>query len=151
MYIPFLIMIFHAAFFEAVAFHWFFHERMPILAWGHTLLSIYGLVFLLADFRALTLNPVTIAEGKVFISNGLMRRTKIDLNNIAHLHTAVQDETIYHLKVMGNTDELPAFVMEMKELQIIHGIGGFEKKAKYIGVYADDPSSLRMEIESAMK
>lgn len=151
MYIAFLIMIFHAALFEAVAFHWFFHDRVPFLAWGHTILSVYGLLFLLADFRALALNPVRIADGKLYISNGLMKRAKIDLTNIAQLHAAVQDENIFHFKVLGNTDELPAFVIEAKELQIIHGIGGYEKTAKYIGVYADDPTSLRMEIESAMK
>ena len=151
MYIAFLIMIFHAALFEAVAFHWFFHDRVPFLAWGHTILSIYGLLFLLADFRALALNPVQIEDGKLYISNGLMKRAKIDLTNIAQLHAAVQDENIFHFKVLGNIDEQPAFVIEVKELQIIHGIGGYEKKAKYIGVYADDPSILRMEIESAMK
>lgn len=151
MYVPFLVMIFHAALFEAVAFHWYFHDRMPILAWGHTILSIYGLLFLLADFRALSLNPVKIVDGKIYISNGLMKRTKIDLTNIVHIHTTVQDETIYHLKVMGNTDELPAFVIETNQQQIIHTIGGLQKTAKYIGVYADDPSNLRREIELAMK
>lgn len=150
MYIPFLVMIFHAAFFEAIAFHWFFHDRMPILAWVHTVLSIYGLVFLLADFRALTLNPVRIENGKVYLSNGLFKQTKIDLTNIAHLHSSVQEENIYQFKVLGNIDEQPAFVIELKQLQTIHVVGGFEKRTKYIGVYADDPVLLRNEMELAI-
>lgn len=150
MYVPFLVMIFHAAFFEAVAFHWFFHDRMPILAWGHTILSLYGLVFLLADFRALVLNPVRIDNGNLYLSNGLFKQTKIDLNNISTLHLSVQDEEIYHFKVLGNTDEQPDFVIELKELQTIQLVGGFVKKAKYIGVYADEPALLRSEIELAI-
>lgn len=150
MYIPFLVMIFHAAFFEAIAFHWFFHDRMPILAWVHTVLSIYGLVFLLADFRALTLNPVRIENGKVYLSNGLFKQTKIDLTNIAHLHSSIQEENIYQFKVLGNIDEQPAFVIELKQLQTIHVVGGFEKRTKYIGVYADDPVLLRNEMELAI-
>lgn len=126
-------MIFHAALFEAVAFHWFFHDRVPFLAWGHTILSIYGLLFLLADFRALALNPVQIEDGKLYISNGLMKRAKINLTNIVQLHAAVQDENIFHFKVLGNIDEQPAFVIETKELQIIHGIGGFEKRRNILG------------------
>lgn len=150
MYVPFLVMISHAALFEAVAFHWFFHDRMPFLAWGHTVLTIYGLVFLLADFRALTLNPVRIENGNVYLSNGLFKRTKIDLTNIAQLHTSVQDEHVYHFKVLGSTDEKPAFVIELKQLQTIHVVGGFEKKTQYIGVYADAPVRLRSEIELAI-
>lgn len=150
MYVPFLVMIFHAAFFEAVAFHWFFHDRMPILAWIHTVLSLYGLVFLLADFRALVLNPVRIDNGNLYLSNGLFKQTKIDLNNISNLLTSVQDENIYHFKVLGNIDEQPAFVIELKQMQKIQLVGGFEKKAKYIGVYADTPALLRNEIELAI-
>ena len=147
MYVSFLVMIFHAAIFEAVAFHWFFHDRMPILAWGHTILSVYGLIFLLGDFRALVLNPVRIENGNLYLSNGLLRQTKVDLNNISQLHTSVQNETIYHFKVIGNTDEQPAFVIELKQLQTIRLVGGFEKKTKFIGVYADEPVLLRNEIE----
>lgn len=151
MYVPFLVMIFHAALFEGIAFHWFFHDRLPILAWGHTLLSLYGLVFLLADFRALTLNPVRIENGNLYLSNGLLKQTKIDVTNIAHLHKSIEeDKNVYHFKVLGNTDEQPAFVIEMKQLQSIQLVGGFEKKAKYIGVYADAPALLRSEIELAI-
>ena len=38
----------------------------------------------------------------------------------------------------------------MKQLQSIQLVGGFEKKAKYIGVYADAPALLRSEIELAI-
>lgn len=150
MYVSFLVMIFHAALFEAVAFHWFFHDRMPILAWGHTVLSLYGLVFLLADFRALVLNPVLIESGNLYLSNGVLKQTKIKLTNISQLHTSIQDEKIYHFKVLGNTEEQPDFVIELKELQTIQIVGGFEKKAKYIGVYVDTPALLRSEIELAI-
>lgn len=150
MYAAVLVMIFHAALFEAIAFHWFFHDRMPILAWGHTVLSLYGLLFLLADSRALVLNPVRIENGNLYLSNGLLKQTKIDLKNISQLHTSVQDEKIHHFKVIGNTVEQPDFVLELKELQTIQIVGGFEKKAKYIGIYADTPALLRNEIESAI-
>lgn len=150
MYIPMLFMIFHAALFEAIAFHWFFHDRIPVLAWGHTILSLYGLLFLLADFRALILNPVRIENGNLYLSNGLLKQTKIDLKNISQLHTSIQDEEIYHFKVLGNTEEKPDFVLELKELQTIQLVGGFEKRAKFIGVYLDAPALVRSEIESAI-
>ncbi|MER2256371.1 MAG: hypothetical protein ABS933_14925, partial [Priestia megaterium] len=150
MYIPMLFMIFHAALFEAIAFHWFFHDRIPVLAWGHTILSLYGLLFLLADFRALVLNPIRMENGNLYLSNGLLKQTKIDLKNISQLHTSIQDEEIYHFKVLGNTEEQPDFVLELKELQTIQLVGGFEKRAKYIGVYLDAPTLVRSEIESAI-
>lgn len=151
MYVPLLFMIFHAALFEAVAFHWFFHERMPILAWAHTILSVYGLVFLLADFRALALNPAKIEKGQFYLSNGLFKRTKIDLSCIKELHNRMDTEMVYPFKVWGNTDEHPAFIIEMKDVQIIYLIAGFEKKVKYIGVYADEATALRKEIEWALE
>lgn len=133
MYVPVLFMIFHAALFEAIAFHWFFHDRMPILAWGHSVLSLYGLLFLLADSRALVLNPVRIENGNLYLSNGLLKQTKIELKNISQLHTSLQDEKIYHFKVLGNTEEQPDFILELKELQTIQIVGGFEKRQSILG------------------
>ncbi|WP_274310087.1 hypothetical protein [Solibacillus daqui] len=150
MYIPMLIMIFHAATFEAVAFHWFFHDRMPILAWGHTILSIYGIIFLIADARALILNPTKVDGQKLYLSNGLMKRTNFYVGHIEAIHNELDLDEVYHMKVLGNTDEKPAFVLEFTVLQTIHFVGGFEKKVKYLGVYADDAHGLRKQLESYM-
>lgn len=148
MYIPVLLMIFHAAIFEAVAFHWFFHDRMPILAWGHTILSIYGMIFLIADARALILNPTKVDGQKLYLSNGLMKRTSFYVGHIEAIHDALDLDEVYHMKVLGNTDEKPAFVLEFKGPQTIHFVGGFEKKVTYLGVYADDAPGLRKQLES---
>lgn len=151
MYVPFLLMIFHAALFEAVAFHWFFYDRMPFLAWAHTILSIYGLLFLLADYRALKLNPSSIKNGQLYLSNGLFKRTQIDVSDIKKLHAQVEEEKVCPFKVLGNTEEIPSFVIEMNHPQSIYLVGGFEKQSNFIGVYADDPITFRREIETAME
>lgn len=148
MYMAMLIMVFHAATFEAVAFHWFFHDRMPILAWGHTILSIYGLIFLLADARALILNPTKVDGHKLYLSNGLMKRAEIYVGHIEAIHDVLDSKEVYQMKVLGNTDEKPAFVLEFKSPQTIHFVGGFEKKVTYLGVYTDDAHGLRKQLES---
>ncbi|MER1957196.1 MAG: hypothetical protein ABS942_07445 [Solibacillus sp.] len=147
MYVPMLVMIFHAALFEAVAFHWFFHDRLPILAWVHTILSIYGIIFLIADARALVLNPTKLMGQKLYISNGLMKRAAIYVGHIEAIHDAFESDEVYHMKVLGNTDDQPAFVLEFKAPQTIHFVGGFEKKVKYVGVYADDAVALKKQLE----
>ncbi|MGN7477490.1 hypothetical protein ACTHOQ_06515 [Solibacillus silvestris] len=65
--------------------------------------------------------------------------------------SVIENENMHQFKVWGNTEDQPAFVIEMKYEQTIHLIGGIEKKAKYIGIYADDPVTLRREIELAME
>ena len=148
MYIPVLIMVFHAATFEAIAFHWFFHDRMPVLAWGHTILSVYGMIFLLADARALVLNPTRVEGHKLYLSNGLMKRVAIYVGHIEAIHDAFEHESVYHLKVLGNTDEKPAFVLEFKTPQTIQFVGGFEKKVNFLAVYVDDAQGLKKQLEN---
>ncbi len=147
MHIPLLVMVFHAALFEAVAFHWFFHDRLPVLAWAHTILSLYGIIFLIADARALILNPTKLMGHKLYISNGLMKRLSVYVGHIEAIHDTLDSKEVYQMKVFGNIDEQPAFVLEFKTPQTIHFVGGFEKQVKYVGVYADDASALRKQLE----
>lgn len=150
MYIPVLIMVFHAAIFEAVGFHILFHERFPILAWGHTILSVYGLIFLIADFQALRHNPVKIHRNRLYLSNGLLKRASIKMEDIQTIHEQLDNDEIYHFKALGNTDEKPAFVIEMVDEQIIQMAFGLEKKAKFIGIYVDNPLKLKADLKELM-
>jgi len=147
MYIPFVIMIFHACIFEAVAFHWLFHDKWPIVAWIHTLLSAYGLIFLLADFQATRLHPAMIEQGKLYLSTGLMKRTVIDLEQVKEIHQE-DIEGAFKFAVLGNTEEKSSFTIEMKEPQTIYLAMGIEKQARYISVFADEPHALLTAIQN---
>lgn len=146
MYVAFVVMIFHACIFEAVAFHWLFHERWPVVAWVHLAMTVYGLIFILADFHATRLHPAVIQNGKLYLSNGLMKRTTIDLQQIEAIHPKIDAEDVYLFSILGNTEEKPQFILEMKASQTIYVAMGFEKKARYIGIFVDNPEALRKAI-----
>ena len=87
---------------------------------------------------------------KLYISNGLMKRTAIYVGHIEAIHDSLDSKEVYHMKVFGNIDETPAFVLEFKTPQTIHFVGGFEKKVTYVGVYADDAVALRKQLEQSL-
>ncbi len=147
MYVPAIIMIFHACIFEVVAFHWLFYDKWPIVAWIHTLLSAYGLIFLLADFQAMRLHPAVIRQGKLYLSTGLMRRTVIDLEQVKAIHHEEIEEA-FKFDVLGSIEEKPSFTIEMKEPQTIYMLMGLEKQARYISIFADEPHALLTAIQN---
>lgn len=146
MYIPVIVMVFHACIFEAVAFHWLTSDRWPVLAWIHLALTVYGLVFFLADFNATRLHPAVVKQGKLYLANGLMKRTVIDLQQIKAIHQQVEED-VYLFAIMGSGEDKPQFVLEMQQPQTISMMMGIEKQVRFIGIVVDEPLALRQEIE----
>ena len=142
-YVPMFIMLIHAIIIEGIGFHFFFAEKLPLLAWIHKIFSVYGLIFLVADFQALRKNPLFIQHNHLYLSNGLMRNICIDLEDIKQIHDHLEEKKVYHFKALGTTEEKPSFILELKGPQSIHLVGGLTKQVTYIGVYADEPALVK--------
>jgi hypothetical protein len=68
---------------ESVALHLFIQQWSPIVAWIITALDIYGVLWLLGDYNAIRLHPITIEDGVLRIRHGFRWSVDVPLTNIA--------------------------------------------------------------------
>ena len=66
-YFSIFIMILHTAILESVGVHFLLQNWSPIAAWIHTFLGIYGLFFLIGDFRAMQHHPFILKDKELLL------------------------------------------------------------------------------------
>jgi hypothetical protein len=149
-YIAFNVMIIHAIVLESLGFHWWLHSKAPIVSIILLLLNVYGLIFLIADMRAMQLNPIQLQQSGFYISRGLYRRTYIDYRDIEEVIVNTE------LKPFKGCAEFiaqdfetasPQIVLKMKRPQQVDMLYGFKKCYQYVGISCDDTAQLVARIE----
>lgn len=131
---------------EAVAVHFLIAQKSPVLAWLCTALSLYGALWLIADWQAARLNPVMIQgtgpDATLTITAGLRGSATLPLGQIAEArrvlsHPARRVPGYVKLVTFGP----PQFRLHLHEPVTIHGPFGLRRQALYIGLAVDDPEA----------
>lgn len=83
--------------------HLLIHLYSPTLALWITVLSIYGLVFLLAEYRATLYRPITIEHGALVVRYGVLFSTEIPLQQISEVtkHAGPVKSTKDRIRLVG--------------------------------------------------
>lgn len=148
-YIAFQVMMIHAIIVETLGIHYFIHDKWPIVSIVLLLFNVYSILFFVGDIQAVRLNPIAVNERSMFISQGLMKRAKIDFT---HIECIIEDREFLEKKRKKDTLEFvmrdfetvyPDFVLKMKVPQKATLFMGIEKEYRYVAIKCDDPVQLK--------
>lgn len=142
------IMIIHAIVLESLGLHWWLHSKAPVVSIILLIINAYGVVFLIADIRAMKLNPIQLEANGFYVARGIMKRAYIDYRNIEQVITEP-------IKVPNSTQfvapdfETPApqITLKMKSPQRVDFLYGINKQFDYIAITCDDKAQLLAAIE----
>ncbi|KOY82035.1 beta-carotene 15,15'-monooxygenase [Lysinibacillus macroides] len=148
-YMAFQIMIIHAIIVETIGIHYWLHTKAPIVSIVLLIFNIYSVIFFLADLQAMRLNPIFIDKKSMYLSLGLIKRAKIDLDNIAAI---IDDSELLAQKRSKETIDFilrdfesvqPDFIVQLKQPVTVTFMIGIEKKYQYIAIKSDNPTELK--------
>jgi hypothetical protein len=67
---------------EGIGVSFFLHNWNPLIAWIHLIFSVYMIIFLISDYKAIKQNPVSLTQTKLHIRLGFREDIELDLRNI---------------------------------------------------------------------
>ncbi|SFA71366.1 MULTISPECIES: hypothetical protein [unclassified Bacillus (in: firmicutes)] len=135
---------------EGIGVSYFLHSWNKALAIIHLIMSIYLIVYLVADFKAIKRNPITLKDGKLRIKLGLRIKAEVDLNNIEsisssriHYEEDKKKRDVLDLNLIGFDD--PDFEIVLKEPVRIKDFIGREYPIKKIYLSIDEKENFSNE------
>jgi hypothetical protein len=99
---------------EGVGVSYFLHSWSKVAAWIHLVLSIYMIVFLIGDFKAVIRNPVLISQETIHFRFGLRMKVEVLLSNIE----GIQSGKINYENDKKRKDVWVATLLEFEEPDI---------------------------------
>lgn len=134
---------------EMIAFHALIWTWKPGLAWIVTALSLYTVLWLLGDWRAVLLRPILIDNDTLMVRIGLRWTARVPFAAIASVRPI--DAKPPPRKTPGYLSALllgtPQYLIALKQPIVAHGLYGMRKTTTSIGLAVDDPAAF----EAALK
>jgi hypothetical protein len=136
-----------AACFELTAIHFLLRSWSTIAVVVHAALSLYAIIWLIGDYRAMTKRPHRIDSTGIRVRNGLRWNVEIEWTQI---------ECVRRVRQTPKADEYvnavpfgsPRYVIELKTSQHALGPYGIEKTASSVGLRVDDESDFEARLGS---
>ncbi len=123
---------------EAGALHWYLLPRIPTLAWIIFGLSIYSVVFLLADLNSARLRPIFIDGDDLVVRVAMRWRARIPLAWIERAETTTHDIEDKDGLVNGFLVPNQNVVLHVDRPVTAHGLYGMKKEFRRLSLAMDD-------------
>jgi hypothetical protein len=132
---------------EAIAIHVLLALWSPALAWIITALSLYGALWLLADYRASILRPVLVDSDEVWLRAGLRWHARVPRRMIAAVvRTAPGSQEGTRSLAFLTT---PNLWLEFSEPISLRGSYGIRRRVRKVGLFVDNPAEFERLVNSA--
>ncbi len=135
-----LVVLFMVAIAEGLAAHFLLGLWSGVAAWIMTGLGVYGVLWLIADYRATILRPVLIDGQQLRLRAGLRFRGVIEQTQIES-HCSQRPETGNSFVSFTLLTE-PTHWIKLRKEASFEGPYGIRKKALYVGLTPDEPQLL---------
>lgn len=148
-FIAFQIMMIHAIIIETFAIHWWLHSKSVVISIILLILNIYSVIFLIACIQSIRLNPIYTDEKAIYVSFGILKRVKIDFQDI---ESVIEDDTVLKSKIAKDTIDFiakdfeqvyPDMIIKMKKPVTATVFMGIQKKYSKIAIKSDDSARLK--------
>jgi len=131
---------------ETVGLHFLLLQWSPVAAFVSTGLSIYSLVFFVADLASMVKRPIVLHNGQLLFRIGIRWNATIVREDIERL-TPIRDfdkakERDTLLCAPGNA---PNLLLELHRPVTVTGFFGIRRQTQRIAFHADDPAGLIRE------
>ena len=134
---------------EVIALHALIWMWNPGLAWVVTALSLYGMLWLLGDWRAVCLRPILVEKDALIVRIGLRWTVQVPFAAIAWVRP-VEAKPLSR-KTSGYLNAIllgtPQYLISLNHPIVAHGLYGMRRTITTLGLAVDDPSSF----EAALK
>jgi hypothetical protein len=142
-YAPVFGALLFVAMIELVAVHFLLSLWSPIAVFIHAILSVYAIIWLIGDFRAMHARPHIITTDSLSLRLGLRWEVTITPDQIAEIRSTKRslsdDEQFLNLTPVGNFNT----ILFLKEPVIAQGPYGLSKSVSSLGLILDDVSVLQ--------
>jgi len=142
---------------EVVAVHILLSYWNTIIAWLITVLSIYGLVYLVGLYNSVRYSPIVIEDNHMVIRVGFQSSLKLDFENIKALEpigvnyeekVKKEKKTTYNAIVLRTN--LPQFEVTLKKEVPQIGLFGIYKEISTVYIMVDNPRDFAKAVSSRM-
>lgn len=143
-YVAIVVALILAIAVETLAVHFFVVRWSVVLAWVLTGLSIYSIVWLLGDCRALMSRLTCFSGDRLLLRFGLRWEADIQLSNINAVEIITSGRGLpFIITLSGNPNIRVSFHDSVEFV----GLYGIRKKATLLALRLDDPIAFRNELQ----
>ncbi|UOR10337.1 hypothetical protein [Halobacillus amylolyticus] len=152
-YFGVFLMLIHAMAIEIIAVHAMLAQFSHTAAWIATLLDVYALLFLIADYQAIRKSPVVIERQVLHIQKGLRFHITVPFEQVASISPCEKaaaecskDKEGINLTLGGLETKSPQFELRLKTNLDAYMIFGFKKKVSTVYLTLDEPEAFLKEL-----
>ncbi|RDY70526.1 hypothetical protein DXT76_12695 [Halobacillus trueperi] len=143
-YFGVFLMFVHAMLIEIIAVHVMLMQYSHTIAWIATLLDMYALVFLIADYQAIRKSPVVIQNNHLHFQKGLRFHMGVPLEKVAEVRryegeASPEERHSFTLMLAGLEKVPPQFEIRLSEAVEGYRVYGFKRKVMKIFLTVDEP------------
>lgn len=131
---------------EGLAVHFLLLERSALAAWIFTASSVYGALWLVADYRATVLRPILVGDRRLRIRAGFRCAMDVPLAQVVAVGREKPDfgrESV-NLTVLGT----PTHWLTLAEPIVAEGPYGLRRRVRAFGIEPDSPADFDRALES---
>jgi len=144
-YFGVFLMLVHAMLIEIIGVHLLVMQWSEAAAWIVTFFDVYFLLFLIADYRAITLSPIVLTNNQMHIQMGIRSFLELDYSNIEQITWEVTTKDLrkkeidsYSVTLLAFFEEDPKFEIRLKHPVEVAGLFGTKKIVRKIYITVDD-------------
>jgi hypothetical protein len=148
--LPFTAALCGVVLIETAALHLLLHSRHPWIAWALTLSSLWAIVWLIGDYRAVGALPVVLGPETLLVRLGRRFEAAVPLREIEKAETPNWRDvpakgTRGYLKLSGSSS--PNLLLTFAHPVEFKGPAGIRKSVKRVGLRLDAPAELLRRLE----
>lgn len=131
---------------EGAAVHLLLAGWSEIAAWGATLLTLYGALWLVADYRASVLRPVLLTPELLRVRTGLRWSVEVPRSQLARVQRTrpAAMDPVLEAVLVGS----PTLWIELRDPVVAQGPFGVTRVVRWIALAVDAPDQLTTALES---
>jgi hypothetical protein len=123
---------------ETIGFHLLIQHWGPRVAWVLTILSVYGLFWVVGEFIALRLLPIVLAGDMLHLRSGFRWSATVRLTDIVDVQRPMRANAKAPNYVNFARSGDPHLVLVLERPVRVHGIFGMDREATRIGLFLDE-------------
>ena len=135
---------------ETIGLHLLIQHWSPTAAWVLTVLSIYGLVWVVGDYHAVRLHPLVLGPRTLYIRTGFRWRVDVAWTNIASVRRTTARDKLLHGYLNVAVYGEPRFVLQLGEPATAYGLFGIQRRVSHIGLTVDDETLFQAELNKRL-
>ncbi|WP_394220078.1 hypothetical protein [Halobacillus trueperi] len=153
-YFGVFLMLVHAMLIEIIAVHVMLMQYSHTIAWIATLLDMYALVFLIADYQAIRKSPVVMQNNHLHFQKGLRFHMEVPLEKVVEVRRyegeALPEERHSFTLMLAGLEKVPP-QLEIRLSEAVEGyrVFGFKRKVMKVFLTVDEPERFLQALNEA--